>query len=129
MMFRNRSDFCTFFALLALVAFSLSCSSCKKNTDQLSLQNLAPEDLSPRIEWALVSDPYVACRKEARYDSDTIASFRKGEIHEIKGNCTVFVDEGTKELWYALGEGWIPSRSVRVFSNKLQAENAKKMLK
>ena len=102
--------------------------SCKKNNGQLELQQLAPEDLSPRIEWALVSDPYVACRKEASYESETIASFRKGEIHEIKGNCTVLVD-GTKELWYALEDGWIPSSAVNVYSNKLKAEKAKKELK
>ena len=98
--------------------------SCKKNNGQLELQNLSPEDLSPRIEWALISDPYVACRKEAGYESQTVSSFRKGEIHEIKGNCTIIVDD-TKELWYALGEGWVPSSAVKVYSNKLKAEKAK----
>ena len=89
------------------------------------MPDLAPEDLSPRISWALVSDPYVACRREADYESETIASFRKGEIYEIKGNCTVLVDE-EKETWYALGDGWVPSNAVEVYSNKLKAENARK---
>lgn len=102
--------------------------SCKKNNDQLQMQDLSPEDLSPRIEWALISDPYVACHKEASYESPVIASFRKGEIYEIKGNCTIIVDE-TKEKWYALEEGWIPSSAVKVYSNKLKAEQAKKNLK
>lgn len=102
--------------------------SCKKNNDQLQMQELSPEDLSPRIEWALISDPYVACHKEASYESQVIASFRKGEIYEIKGNCTIIVDE-TKEKWYALEEGWIPSSAVKVYSNKLKAEQAKKNLK
>lgn len=102
--------------------------SCKKNNDQLQMQELSPEDLSPRIEWALISDPYVACHKEASYESTVIASFRKGEIYEIKGNCTIIVDE-TKEKWYALEEGWIPSSAVKVYSNKLKAEQAKKNLK
>lgn len=102
--------------------------SCKKNNDQLQMQELSPEDLSPRIEWALISDPYVACHKEASYESPVIASFRKGEIYEIKGNCTIIVDE-TKEKWYALEEGWIPSSAVKVYSNKLKAEQAKKNLK
>lgn len=128
MIFSHRSDF---FKILALSAFcvALAFSSCSKNNGQLELQNLAPEDLSPRIDWALISDPYVACRKDASYEAAAISSFRKGEIHEIKGNRTVIVDENTKELWYALGDGWIPSSAVRVFSNKLQAENAKKDLK
>lgn len=102
--------------------------SCKKNNGQLQMQDLSPEDLSPRIEWALISDPYVACHKEASYESPVIASFRKGEIYEIKGNCTIIVDE-TKEKWYALEEGWIPSSAVKVYSNKLKAEQAKKNLK
>ena len=92
------------------------------------MQALAPEDLSPRIEWALISDPYVACRKEANYESITIASFRRGEIYEVKGNCTILVDE-TKERWYALGDGWVPGSAIKVFSNKLKAELAKKSLK
>ena len=102
--------------------------SCEKNNGQLQMQKLSPEDLSPRIEWALISDPYVACHKDASYESPVIASFRKGEIYEIKGNCTIIVDE-TKEKWYALEEGWIPSSAVKVYSNKLKAEQAKKNLK
>ena len=112
---------------LIFLALCVMFSSCKRNNGQLELQQLAPEALSPRIEWALVSDPYVACRKEAGYEFETIASFRKGELHEIKGNCTVLVDD-TKELWYALGDGWVPSSAVKVYSNKLKAEKAKKEL-
>ncbi|WP_294430514.1 hypothetical protein [uncultured Treponema sp.] len=104
-------------------------ASCSKNNAQLELQSLSPSELSPRIEWALIADPYVACRKDASYESATISSFRKGEIHEIKGNRTVVVDEETKELWYAIEDGWIPSYSVKVYSNKLKAEAAKKELK
>lgn len=111
-----------------LFSFLIIAVSCKKNNGQLQMQDLSPEDLSPRIEWALISDPYVACHKEASYESQVIASFRKGEIYEIKGNCTIIVDE-TKEKWYALEEGWIPSSAVKVYSNKLKAEQAKKNLK
>lgn len=99
--------------------------SCKKNNGQLVMQSLAPEDLSPRIDWVLVTNPYVACHKEASYESQVIASLRKDEIYEVKGNCMVTVDEETKELWYAVGEGWVPSYSVKVFSNRLKAENAR----
>ena len=116
-------------SLLILSLFlSVSIFSCKKNNGQLEMPQIAPEELSPRIEWALISDPYVACRKAADYESATVASFRKGEIHEIKGNCTVLVDE-MKEKWYALGDGWVPASAVRVYSNKLKAEQAKKVLK
>lgn len=116
-----------FLAFVSVFCLFLSVS-CKKNNGQLEMPAIAPEELSPRISWALISDPYVACRKEADYESVTVSSFRKGEIYEIKGNCTIIVDE-KKELWYAVGEGWIPSTAVRVFSNRLKAENAKKALK
>ncbi|WP_407427560.1 hypothetical protein [Treponema sp.] len=107
--------------------------SCTKNNGQIEMQSLAPEELSPRIEWALISDPYVACRKQAGYEYETIASFRKGEIYEIKGNCTIIVDKGEKEekkeKWYALEEGWVPSGTVRVYSNRLKADKARSELK
>ena len=97
------------------------------------MPDISPEELSPRISWALISDPYVACHKEASYESATISSFRKGDLYEIKGNCTIIVDKGEKdekkELWYALGDGWIPSKAVKVYSNKLKAEKAKSELK
>ena len=109
--------------------FSLSFFSCKKNNGTLELPEMAPGALSPRISWALVADPYVACHKDAGYDSPVISSYRKGDIFEIKGNRTVIVDEETKELWYALEDGWIPSSAVKIFSNKLKADNAKTTLK
>lgn len=115
-------------SVLFILFLSSAFSSCKKNTGQLEMQNLAPEDLSPRIQWALISDPYVALRKDAGYESQSIASFRKGEIHEIKGNCTVVVDE-SKEVWYALEDGWVPSSGIKIYSNKLKAEQARKELK
>ena len=88
------------------------------------MQPLAPEDLSPNIEWAVIFVPYVACHEDANYESSVIKSFRKGEIYEIKGNRTVLIDD-KKEKWYALEDGWVPESSVKVFSNKLKAMNAK----
>ena len=107
--------------------FAFAFFSCSKNSGQLDMPEFERKEFSPRVEWSLVTVPYVACRKEAAYDSPSIASFRKGEIHEIKGNRTVLVD-GEKEVWYALEEGWVPSTSVKVYSNKLKAEQAKKSL-
>lgn len=115
-----------FFVLLPL--FLVPLVSCKKNNGQLVMQEFAMEDLSPRIEWGLIADPYVACHQEAGYESVVIASFRKGEIYEIRGRCTVAVDD-TKELWYAIEDGWIPSSAVKVYSNRLKAEKALKELK
>ena len=91
------------FFLFLLPCFFISCL--KNRAGKVEMQQLAPQDLSPRISWALVSDPYVACRKEAGYEYPTVASFRKGDIYEIKGNCTLLVDE-VKEV-ITLGESEI----------------------
>lgn len=119
------------FRLIFGFFLAISCgifSSCEKNNGQLQLQTLAPEDLSPRIEWALVALPYVACKEEPSYEAQTVQAFRKGELYEITGNRTIVVD-GEKELWYAVESGWIPSNTVQVYSNKLKAERARNQLK
>ena len=89
------------------------------------MPNIAPEELSPTVEWALVSVPYLACHKDADYASPVIDSFRDGDILEVKGNCMIQVDD-TKEKWFALNDGWVPSSAVKIYSNKLKAESAKK---
>ncbi|WP_298532889.1 hypothetical protein [uncultured Treponema sp.] len=130
-MMKKKSFFLASLFFIAL--FSFFSFSCKKNNGQLEMPQIKPGELSPRTQWALISDPYVACRKEASYESATIASFRKGEIYEITGNCTIVLDKGSedeiKEKWYALGDGWVPSSAVKVYSNKLKAEQAKKSIK
>lgn len=120
-------------AVFFLFSFCFLLLSCMKNGGQVKMPDIAPEELSPRISWALISDPYVACHKEAGYEFATIASFRKGELYEIKGNRTIIVDKGEKdekkELWYAIEEGWVPSSTVKIYSNKLKAEKARESLK
>lgn len=118
------------FAALCFIIFSLG--SCSKKVDEIALKPMALSELSPRVSWALVTDPYVACREEPGYESGTLASFRKGEIYEIEGLCTVKIGEGKeekKETWYAIQNGWVPGYSVKIFSNKLKAEEALKSLK
>ena len=130
-MMKNISFVAVRFLILCLAFLPLA-TSCSKNNGQLELPDIAPEALSPRINWALISDPYVACHQDASYESSTIASFRKGELYEIKGNRTIVIDRGEKdekkELWYAIENGWIPSSAVKVYSNKLKAEKAKNEL-
>lgn len=94
--------------------------SCARSGGVLEMQSIAPEELSPLVRWAVVSDPYVACRKEASYNSPAVSSFRKDEIYMVKGSCTVKIDE-KPELWYALEDGWVPGSAVNVYSNKFRA--------
>ncbi|MBQ0051713.1 MAG: hypothetical protein KBT11_06550 [Treponema sp.] len=118
-----------FFVFLAVLLCFVSCS---KKGPEIELKPMELAELSPRIQWALVTNPYVACFAEASYESNTVASFRKGEIYQVEGNCTVKVGEGKdekKETWYALHAGWVPGSAVKIFSNKLRAEEALKSLK
>ncbi len=123
-----------FFAFVFAVAFfSFFIVSCSKSKNQIQLQKMTADELSPSVEWALVTDPYVACREQAGYEFPTVASFRKGEIYEVEGNKTVEITDEMpdgkknikKETWYALENGWVPGSAVRIFSNKMKAENAK----
>lgn len=125
--------------LFSVLCFLFSVFSCSKN-NQIEFQEMTADELSPRVEWALVTDPYVACREQAGYEFPTVASFRKGEIYEVQGNCVIKVeyeDDSQKsrktitknETWYALENGWVPESAVKIFSNKLKAESAKKSLK
>ena len=115
------------------VFFPFLFSSCLGRDEKISFDPMSVDELSPRVEWALITDPYVACRERAGYDNSAVASFRKGEIHEVLGNCTVKVEIDNKkeraEKWYALENGWIPGSAVRIFSNRMKAQNAKKSLR
>lgn len=118
-----------FFAAFLPILFS----SCFGRDDEIKFEPMSVDELSPRVEWALITDPYVACRESAGYENSTVASFRKGEIHEVLGNCTIKVEIDNKkeraEKWYALENGWIPGSAARIFSNKMKAQNAKKSLR
>lgn len=122
--------------VFAAAVFSFFIVSCSKNTNQIQLQEMTADELSPSVEWALVTDPYVACRGQAGYEFPTVASLRKGEIYEIEGNKTVEVTDEMpdgkesvkKETWYALSGGWVPGSAIRIFSNKLKAQSARKAI-
>lgn len=119
-----------------LLAFSFAVLSCSKNDNEIVLEPFDNGELSPVIEWALVTDPYVACHEKAGYEYPSVASFRRGEVYQVEGNCTVYITDGEtspskrenakKETWYAIENGWVPSSSVKIFSNKLRALSALK---
>lgn len=116
----------------AAAIFSFFIVSCSKSGSGIQLQEMPADELSPSVEWALVTDPYVACRAQAGYEFPSVASFRKGEIYEVEGNKTVEIADEMpdgkkstkKETWYALSGGWVPGSAVRIFSNKLKAQSA-----
>lgn len=111
------------FVLLLISALSLLLVSCKKDKN-IYFDSSDPLSLAPDISWALVTDPYVAFRKEENWQSEIEGHARKGDILMIKGKS--FTSDGT---WYFFDEGWLPESSISVFSNKYKAETAKSELK
>jgi len=102
----------------------LSCSG-KKN--QIVFDNSDPLSTDVEVQWAIITDPYAACRAEPSYESETINHFRKGVLVQIKGQQTVKTD-GLYEKWYNFDEGWVTGSALKVYSNKLKAEKALKSL-
>ncbi len=116
--------------LLFLLIFAFA--GCVRKNAPLELEPLALEDLDPRTKWAVISDPYVASRKEPSYESDVTKSLRKGELYKISGFCTVKTGEKKEERtekWYLLDGGWVPDYAIKIFSNRLKAEQSLKSAK
>lgn len=127
---KKRIRFSVLRALLAtLMLFSVfSFFSCGEKDVPLALDNSDPLAADPITQWLLVLSPYIACHEQADYGADVKDQLRKGEIRRIEGEALVSVDTGY-EQWYCVEEGWIPGESVRVFSNKYQAQRALSALK
>lgn len=100
---------------------------CSKKNDLLTFDSSDPLAMKPGVEWLLVSEPYVACYKSFDYNEEVVTHFRKGAIMVVEGSTSVKIGD-KKELWYAVKEGWIPGFAVSVYSNKLKAKSASKLL-
>ena len=97
--------------------------SCVKQNVPVQFDGSDPLALDVELQWAVVTDPYVACYADADYATLVVTHFRKGEILPIVGERTV-KSAGETEKWYAFAEGWLPARSVTVYANKMRAQNA-----
>ena len=98
-------------------------SGCIRQNVPVQFDTSDPLALNPEIQWAVVIEPYAAIYEDADYASVVVTHFRKGEILQITGERTVKTDEGV-ETWYAFDEGWMPSVTITVYSNKMRAQTA-----
>ncbi len=110
------------FFITAALCFSLFCS-CSGNGKQITFDESDPLALDIEVQWAIITDPYAACREEPSYSSETVSHFRKGELARITGEQTVKTD-GKYEKWYNFDRGWVSGSAVKVYSNKLKAQKA-----
>ncbi len=102
--------------------------SCKNNDGPLQFEELNDLEVFPTIQWAVIKNPYVACYKEAGYESVIISNLRKGDLVQIEGNCTVQVDSKKRETWYAVSGGWIPSSAMTIYNSYRCALSVQKQI-
>ncbi len=105
--------------VLLLVLFSMLIFSCAKKEDEIIfLDNREPLALAPDVQWAVVNEPYVAFKENKEWTSSVTGHCRKGDVLQVKGKSV----DSKKEVWYLFEEGWLPSASILVYSNRLKAQ-------
>lgn len=105
--------------VLLLVLFSMLIFSCAKKEDEIIfLDNREPLALAPDVQWAVVNEPYVAFKENKEWTSSVTGHCRKGDVLQVKGKSV----DSKKEVWYLFEEGWLPSVSILVYSNRLKAQ-------
>ena len=108
-----------FFLILIIPLFFSGCFFKDKNK---VIDISQAEQISSIEKWAVVTDSYVALKADAGNSGTIISHARKGDIFQIKGNKIVSTEKNKNDIWYKLENGWLPEKSIRIFSNKLQAE-------
>ncbi|MBO4404280.1 MAG: hypothetical protein J5780_02990 [Treponema sp.] len=75
--------------------------------------------IEPGTKWARIKEPLASYKREADFESETVAGGRKGEIEMIRG-----LSRNKGNTWYLLEKGWLSDESVDVYSNYLRAKNS-----
>jgi len=114
--------------LIFLLSFFIlfTVSGCNKNEDKsesVVFDESHPYAISPDVEWAVITEPYVGFHEEASHNSSSNSYCRKNEILQVMGFS--INDEG--QSWYLFEKGWIPASSLVVYKNRYKAESAVKL--
>ena len=123
------------FVFLLLVFFTgLVFSGCKQKKS-VSLKDVDSLSLSPNIQWAVVTSPYVAFRTEPGYDQLVAKHGRRGAILEVLGKQYIreekIEDENARRpkkivtyaTWYLFTDGWLEETDVSIYDNRLRAQS------
>lgn len=110
-------------SVLFIVLCCLSVFSCRKDRN-IYFDESEPLSLAPDVSWALVTEPYVAFRKENGWQSEVEGHARKGDILMVSGKSF-----SGDESWFRFDQGWLPENSIMVYSNRYKAEKAKSELR
>lgn len=103
--------------LISFILVTVSCSRVQK--EPLPLDNSDPHSLSSDVNWLVVTEPYVAAKKEPDWNSAVSFHAKKGDIFEIKGKSY----SQKNKVWYIVENGFLEDKSVSVFTNYYQAQN------
>lgn len=110
-----------FYLLIALLVFSCLVFSCKKNrSENIEFDSYDPLALAVDVEWAVVTDPYVTFHEDKEWNTKQNGHVKKGEVLKVIG----YSYSSTNEKWVKFEKGYLPLKSVTVYTNKFQAENA-----
>ena len=101
----------------------------EKEAERIEFDNSEPLALAPGVRWAVVTEPYSALRTSAGWEFPVNAYSRRGEIHRITGNKTVFSPDGTASVWLRFEGGWLPSSAVTVCYNLFNARTVSAQIK
>lgn len=112
-----------FYRALAVAAFvfasSMFLAGCqKKEETEIVFDDSFPLALAPDVEWCVVTEPYVAYKKNSDWGAEVTGHCRKGEIIQIRGKR----QDSSGERWYYTEKGWLPGTSVSIYSNRLKAQ-------
>ncbi|MCF0241487.1 MAG: hypothetical protein HUK25_02565 [Treponema sp.] len=110
---------------LFCLSFLIVFQSCflKKETEIL-LSDSDPLALSVDVEWAVVTDPYATFRVNKEWDSQDTGHVKKGTVLKVVG----YSFSSEHEKWVKFEDGYLPQKSVVVYSNKYQADTEARKL-
>ena len=113
--------FIFYIKLVLLLSLLYAVTGCTNKKEGIVFDSSSESSIDPEIKWAVVVDPYTACRNEHSYSALVTAHYRKGIILQVLGEADVKIDDKW-EKWFAFDKGWIPGTALDISSNRLRAE-------
>ncbi|MCQ2584172.1 MAG: hypothetical protein MJ185_01165 [Treponema sp.] len=111
------------FCAALLLILTVFLSGCKRDKSlNIELDNSEPLALAVDIEWAVLSEPYVTFRDVQEWDGKESGHGKKGDVLQVKG----YSYSSTNEKWVKFEKGYLPLKSVQIFTNKFQADKVGK---
>lgn len=109
--------------MCVLISFCLASCFLEKEKE-IVLEDSDPLALAVDVQWAVVTDPYATFKADKEWNAKDRGHATKGEILKVIGVSI----SSEKEKWIRFNEGYLPAKSVSIYTNKYQAEKAAREL-